>query len=64
MFVLDKFPLDLETYEVTKSSYLPQNMQNTMPKQGLDNHNEFPIQKEKEWETYIGPEISQSRSCC
>lgn len=38
--VLAMSPLNLETYEIAKLSYLPHNIQNVMVEQGLDNHHE------------------------
>lgn len=40
VFVLAMSSLDLETYEVTNSSYLPHNTENTVVQQGLENHSE------------------------
>lgn len=64
VFVLGMSPLDPETCEVTKSSYLPRNIQNTMVKQGLDSHKGQSYSERERMKGTPGPDISQGRSCC
>lgn len=51
VFVLGMSLLDLETYGITKSSYLPHNMQNTRVEHGLDeaSYSERGIMEDTHW---------------